>query len=107
MAKFTTMLSVWLWIGIFVFLYLYLRSRKEIKIAELESVHLCVIFFICCLAGPPIAVIELFDLFKNDEEEDEDCNESLDEETEEEYNKKVVMQLEEIKDRIDLLLKHF
>lgn len=106
MAKFTTMLSVWLWIGIFVFLYLYLCCRKEIKIAELESVHLCVIFFICCLAGPPIAVIELLDLFKN-EEEDEDCNESLDEEIEEEYNKKVVKQLEEIKDRIDLLLKHF
>ena len=64
MVKLTTMLSVWLWGGIFVFLFLYFSHRKEIKEAELESIHLCVIFTLCCFVGLPAAVIEILDYGK-------------------------------------------
>ena len=60
MAKISTMISVWLWGGIFFFIYLYFKSRKEIKKAKLESIHLCVIFTICCFAGLPVALKEFF-----------------------------------------------
>lgn len=108
MAKFTTMLSVWLWGGIFVFLYLYFHSRKEIKIAKLESIHLCVIFTICCFVGLPAAIMEIFNLWgdEEDEEFDEDC-EYTDEELEEKYSREAVEDLENIKNEIDLFLSCF
>ena len=103
MVKLTTMLSVWLWGGIFVFLFLYISHRKEIKEAELESVHLCVIFTICCFVGLPAAVIEIFGLWEDDEEDSEDFAE----ETEEQYSRKRVEDLKEMKKTIDIILSHF
>lgn len=92
----STMISVWLWGGIFSFIYLYFKSRKEIKIAGLESVHLCAIFIIFAFAGVPIF---LMDFFNFDKEEDE--NEELD------YDEELVEELEELKETIDLLLLSF
>lgn len=92
----STMISVWLWGGIFSFIYLYFKSRKEIKIAGLESVHLCVIFIIFAAVGVPIF---LMDFFNFDKEEDE--NEELD------YDEELVEKLEELKETIDLLLLSF
>lgn len=89
----STMISVWLWGGIFSFIYLYFKSRKEIKIAGLESVHLCAIFIIFAAVGVPIF---LMDVFNFDKEEDE--NEELD------YDEELVEKLEELKETIDLLL---
>ena len=103
MVKLTTMLSVWLWGGIFVFLFLYFSHRKEIKEAELESIHLCIIFTICCFVGLPAAVIEIFGLWEDDEEE----NEGSDRETDEEYSRKRVEDLKEMKETIDIILSHF
>ena len=103
MVKLTTMLSVWLWGGIFVFLFLYFSYRKEIKEAELESIHLCIIFTICCFVGLPAAVIEIFGLWEDDEEDSEDFAE----ETEEEYSRKRVEDLKEMKETIDIILSHF
>lgn len=62
MPKLTIMLSAWLWAGIFSFLYFFFYCKKEIKKAELDSVHLCVLFFIFCFAGIPILIkcIQLF-----------------------------------------------
>lgn len=92
----STMISVWLWGGIFSFIYLYFKSRKEIKIAGLESVHLCAIFIIFAAVGVPIF---LMDVFNFDKEEDE--NEELD------YDEELVEKLEELKETIDLLLLSF
>lgn len=92
----STMISVWLWGGIFSFIYLYFKSRKEIKIAGLESVHLCAIFIIFAAVGVPIF---LMDFFNFDKEEDE--NEELD------YDEELVEELEELKETIDLLLLSF
>ena len=92
----STMISVWLWGGIFSFIYLYFKSRKEIKIAGLESVHLCAIFIIFAAVGVPIF---LMDFFNFDKEEDE--NEELD------YDEELVEKLEELKETIDLLLLSF
>ena len=92
----STMISVWLWGGIFSFIYLYFKSRKEIKIAGLESVHLCAIFIIFAAVGVPIF---LMDVFNFDKEEDE--NEELD------YDEELVEELEELKETIDLLLLSF
>lgn len=92
----STMISVWLWGGIFSFIYLYFKSRKEIKIAGLESVHLCAIFIIFAAVGVPIF---LMDFFNFDKEEDE--NEELD------YDKELVEELEELKEIIELILISF
>lgn len=92
----STMISVWLWGGIFVFLHLYFKSRKEIKIAGLESVHLCAIFIIFAAVGVPIF---LMDFFNFDKEEDE--NEELD------YDEELVEELEELKEIIELILISF
>ena len=96
MVKISTMISVWLWGGIFSFIYLYFKSRKEIKIAGLESVHLCAIFIIFAAVGVPIF---LMDFFNFDKEEDE--NEELD------YDKELVEELEELKEIIELILISF
>ena len=96
MVKISTMISVWLWGGIFSFIYLYFKSRKEIKIAGLESVHLCAIFIIFAAVGVPIF---LMDVFNFDKEEDE--NEELD------YDKELVEELEELKEIIELILISF
>ncbi len=40
MPKLTIMISAWLWAGIFSFLYFFFICKKEIKKAELDSVHL-------------------------------------------------------------------
>lgn len=96
MVKISTMISVWLWGGIFVFLHLYFKSRKEIKIAGLESVHLCAIFIIFAAVGVPIF---LMDFFNFDKEEDE--NEELD------YDEELVEELEELKEIIELILISF
>lgn len=92
----STMISVWLWGGIFSFIYLYFKSRKEIKIAGLESVHLCAIFIIFAAVGVPIF---LMDFFNFDKEEDE--NEELD------YDEELVEELEELKEIIELILISF
>lgn len=92
----STMISVWLWGGIFSFIYLYFKSRKEIKIAGLESVHLCAIFIIFAAVGVPIF---LMDVFNFDKEEDE--NEELD------YDEELVEELEELKEIIELILISF
>lgn len=92
----STMISVWLWGGIFSFIYLYFKSRKEIKIAGLESVHLCAIFIIFAAEGVPIF---LMDFFNFDKEEDE--NEELD------YDEELVEELEELKEIIELILISF
>lgn len=62
MLKLTTMISAWLWAGIFSFLYFFFICKKEIKKAELDSVHLCVLFFVFCFAGIPMLIkcIQLF-----------------------------------------------
>lgn len=96
MVKISTMISVWLWGGIFSFIYLYFKSRKEIKIAGLESVHLCAIFIIFAAVGVPIF---LMDFFNFDKEEDE--NEELD------YDEELVEELEELKEIIELILISF
>ncbi|WP_308576638.1 hypothetical protein [uncultured Fusobacterium sp.] len=92
----STMISVWLWGGIFSFIYLYFKSRKEIKIAGLESVHLCAIFIIFAAVGVPIF---LMDFFNFDKEEDE--NEELD------YDEELVEELEELKEIIEVILISF
>lgn len=92
----STMISVWLWGGIFSFIYLYFKSRKEIKKAGLESVHLCAIFIIFAAVGVPIF---LMDFFNFDKEEDE--NEELD------YDEELVEELEELKEIIELILISF
>ena len=56
MNKFVTIISIWLWGGIFAFLKLYFTSRKEIKKAELDSIHLCVLFFMCCIGGNALLI---------------------------------------------------
>ena len=97
MVKISTMISVWLWGGIFVFLHLYFKSRKEIKIAGLESIHLCVIFIIFAFAGVPIFLMDFFNFDR--EEENENIEVFEDEE--------LVEKLEELKETIDLLLLSF
>ena len=100
MNKFVTILSIWLWGGIFAFLKLYFTSRKEIKKAELDSVHLCVLFFMCCIGGIALLISDVFQS-NNDDEATEEIIEELD------YDKEVVEKLEEIKERIDILIKYF
>lgn len=104
----STMISVWLWGGIFSFIYLYFKSRKEIKIAELESIHLCVIFIIFAFAGVPIFLMDFFNFEREEEnenieifEDEEDENEELD------YDEELVEKLEELKETINLLLLSF
>lgn len=105
MVKISTMISVWLWGGIFVFLHLYFKSRKEIKIAGLESVHLCVIFIIFAFAGVPIFLMDFFNFDREEENENievfEDENEELD------YDEELVEELEELKEIIELILISF
>lgn len=101
----STMISVWLWGGIFSFIYLYFKSRKEIKIAGLESVHLCVIFIIFAFAGVPIFLMDFFNFDREEENENievfEDENEELD------YDEELVEELEELKEIIELILISF
>ncbi len=104
MVKITTMISVWLWGGIFFFLYLYFKSRKEIKKAKLESIHLCIIFTLCCFVGLPVALKEFFD-FGGDEEEDGEEDISDNEESEDGCDEVIVEYLENIKDEIDSFLR--
>lgn len=52
-------------------------------------------------------IVRLFKLWKYDNEDNYNKNESSDEEVEKKYIKKIREQLEEIKDRINLLLKYF
>ena len=108
MAIISTMISVWLWDGIFVFLYLYGKSRKEIKIAGLESVHLCAIFIIFAFVGVPIFLMDFFNFDKEEEnenieifEDEEDENKDLD------YDEELVEELEELKEIIELILISF
>ena len=75
----STMISVWLWGGIFSFIYLYFKSRKEIKIAGLESVHLCAIFIIFAAVGVPIFLMDVFNFDREDENEELDYDEELEE----------------------------
>ena len=79
MVKISTMISVWLWGGIFSFIYLYFKSRKEIKIAGLESVHLCAIFIIFAAVGVPIFLMDVFNFDREDENEELDYDEELEE----------------------------
>lgn len=102
MVKISTMISVWLWGGIFVFLHLYFKSRKEIKIAGLESVHLCVIFIIFAFAGVPIFLMDFFNFEREEENENIEIFED-----EEDENEELVEKLEELKETIDLLLLSF
>lgn len=99
MVKISTMISVWLWGGIFSFIYLYFKSRKEIKIAGLESVHLCVIFIIFAFAGVPIFLMDFF----NFEREEENENIEIFEDEELDYDE----ELEELKEIIELILISF
>ena len=101
MNKFVTIISIWLWGGIFAFLKLYFTSRKEIKKAELDSIHLCVLFFMCCIGGIALLISDIFQSNNDEEEDDEIIDEELD------YDKEVVEKLEEIKERIDILIKYF
>ena len=103
MAKISTMISVWLWGGIFFFLYLYFKSRKEIKKAGLDSIHLCILFFICCLVGLPVALKEFFDFGGKEESDDEDISDK--EESEDDCDEVIVEYLENIRDEIDSFLK--
>lgn len=80
--------SSWLWAGIFLFIYLVLSSKKEIEEAELESLHLCVIFIICSIFGVPILFYGIFNNKKSD-------------------SRRKVELLEEIKEDIDILLAFF
>lgn len=61
------------------------------------------IFTLCCFVGLPAAVIEIFELWEDDEEE----NEGSDRETDEEYSRKRVEDLKEMKETIDIILSHF
>lgn len=104
----STMISVWLWGGIFSFIYLYFKSRKEIKIAGLESVHLCAIFIIFAAVGVPIFLMDFFNFDKEEEnenievfEDEEDENKDLD------YDEELVEELEELKEIIELILISF
>lgn len=92
---------------IFVFFRIYFLLKKEIKKAKLESLHLWVLFTIFCFTGLPIMIVRLFKLWKYDNEDNYNKNESSDEEVEKEYIKEIREQLEEIKNRINLLLKYF
>lgn len=103
MVKISTMISVWLWGGIFVFLHLYFKSRKEIKIAGLESIHLCVIFIIFAFAGVPIFLMDFF----NFDREEENENIEIFEDEELDYDEELVEELEELKEIIELILISF
>ena len=98
----STMISVWLWGGIFSFIYLYFKSRKEIKIAGLESVHLCAIFIIFAAVGVPIFLMDFFNFEREEENENIEIFED-----EEDENEELVEKLEELKETIDLLLLSF
>lgn len=95
----STMISVWLWGGIFSFIYLYFKSRKEIKIAGLESVHLCAIFIIFAAVGVPIFLMDFFNFDKEEENE----NIEIFEDEELDYDE----ELEELKEIIELILISF
>lgn len=99
----STMISVWLWGGIFSFIYLYFKSRKEIKIAGLESVHLCAIFIIFAFAGVPIFLMDFF----NFDREEENENIEIFEDEELDYDEELVEELEELKEIIELILISF
>ena len=99
MVKISTMISVWLWGGIFSFIYLYFKSRKEIKIAGLESVHLCAIFIIFAAVGVPIFLMDFFNFDKEEENE----NIEIFEDEELDYDE----ELEELKEIIELILISF
>lgn len=97
------MISVWLWGGIFSFIYLYFKSRKEIKIAGLESVHLCAIFIIFAAVGVPIFLMDFF----NFDREEENENIEIFEDEELDYDEELVEELEELKEIIELILISF
>lgn len=99
----STMISVWLWDGIFSFIYLYFKSRKEIKIAGLESVHLCAIFIIFAAVGVPIFLMDFFNFDKEEENE----NIEIFEDEELDYDEELVEELEELKEIIELILISF
>lgn len=99
----STMISVWLWGGIFSFIYLYFKSRKEIKIAGLESVHLCAIFIIFAAVGVPIFLMDFF----NFDREEENENIEIFEDEELDYDEELVEELEELKEIIELILISF
>lgn len=99
----STMISVWLWGGIFSFIYLYFKSRKEIKIAGLESVHLCAIFIIFAAVGVPIFLMDFF----NFDREEENENIEIFEDEELDYDEELVEKLEELKEIIELILISF
>lgn len=86
MSRIVTAVSAWLWVGIFVFLCIVLYNRREIREAELDSVHLCVIFFLCSFAGVPMTILFLLGGMSIDSSEER------------------VETLKEMKELIDLLI---
>lgn len=102
MKKFIIMLGVWLVFGILNFLFIYLKYRKEIKMAKFELVHICVMFVIFCLAGLPVTIMEIFNLWEVEEESGDS-----DGKTKEECIKKRVKELEGAKESINIFLRHF
>ena len=87
MPKLTTMISAWLWAGIFTFIYLLIYNSKEIKKAELKTVHFCVLLFLCCIGGIYLFIECLIADLKKDDPE------------------KILEKIKELKEKIDDLVE--
>lgn len=83
MPKLLIMISAWLWAGIFTFIYIIIYNRKEIKRAGLETIHFCVLLFLCCIGGIYLFISCLIAGLKKDDPE------------------KIVEKIKELKQRID------